>query len=379
MNDPKELRNIAMRLGLTAALVLCVSTATLVLAARETAVGFVDPLDSPATHVSSPATQPVTAVAAVQQRLIGVGMRGVIVVSDDHGVSWRQVASPVQSDLTAVMFATARDGWAVGHDGVILHSADGGNSWVKQFDGRMAAQQFARRYRAAIAAGDMSVQPALQEVERNSKAGPALPWLDVWFEDATHGYAVGSFGTFAMTSDGGKTWLPALEHIDNPSFLNLNAIRAIAGQLYIAGERGMVYRLDRVSGRFEQIATGYGGSYFGIAGTAGRVFAFGLRGNVYRSSDGGTSWTRVETGTDATLNAASVLADGSVVLAGTGTVLINRPGEAGFSRVPVGSPMLFAGIAPDGDDAIALCGPFGIWAQALPGRAAAQPVVPKKS
>ena len=42
---------------------------------------------------------------------------------------------PVSSDLFAVHFANASKGWAVGHDGVVLASSDGGQSWTKQLDG----------------------------------------------------------------------------------------------------------------------------------------------------------------------------------------------------------------------------------------------------
>ena len=32
------------------------------------------------------------------------------------------------------------------------------------------------------------------------------PFLDIWFRDAQHGYAVGAYGLFMETSDGGASW-----------------------------------------------------------------------------------------------------------------------------------------------------------------------------
>jgi hypothetical protein len=37
--------------------------------------------------------------------------------------------------LTAVTFVDDKSGWAVGHDTVILHTADAGETWTKQFGG----------------------------------------------------------------------------------------------------------------------------------------------------------------------------------------------------------------------------------------------------
>ncbi|WP_168791027.1 WD40/YVTN/BNR-like repeat-containing protein [Paraburkholderia aromaticivorans] len=336
------------------------------------ATRFIDPLDAPAETAVSPATRPMTAVASAGQRLVGVGQRGVIVVSDDHGHHWRQVASPVQSDLTAITFPTAAEGWAVGHDGVILHTSNGGTSWTKQLDGRVSNERFVAYYRAAVARGDANVaawQSYLKQEENNAKAGPSLPYLDVWFDDASHGYAVGSFGSFAVTSDGGKTWQPGLEHIDNPDFLNLNAIRGVGGEVYIAGERGTVFRLDRASGQFKRLQSGYTGSFFGIVGNEKRLFAFGLRGTVYQSTDQGGSWQKADTGTDSTLNGATVLGDGRIVICGSrAMLLVADPVSGVFQRVSADTPMLFAGIAADGADRVALGGSSGMSVEAIGAR-----------
>jgi photosystem II stability/assembly factor-like uncharacterized protein len=334
---------------------------------------FVDPLDAPAETVASPATQPMTALTHAGDRLVGVGQRGVIVVSDDHGHQWKQAASPVQSDLTAVYFASPEQGWAVGHDGVILHSSDGGSQWVRQLDGRQSNRSFVAYYQKAVAAGEAGMAPLQAQEERNAKAGPSLPYLDVWFENTQRGYAVGSFGTLAITEDGGKTWLPGLERIDDPDFLNLNAIRGIGGDVYIAGERGTVFRLDRASGKFMPLQSGYAGSFFGVAGNASRLFAFGLRGTVYESTDRGANWKKASTGTDSTLNGATVLSDGRVVICGSrALLLVADPATGVLRRVSADTPMLFAGVAPAGADRVALGGSSGMTVETIGALNAAQ-------
>ena len=69
------------------------------------------------------------AVTRAGPRLVAVGERGTVLLSDDHGVSWKQAAVPVQATLTCVRFVDEKTGWAAGHLGVVLRSADGGRSW----------------------------------------------------------------------------------------------------------------------------------------------------------------------------------------------------------------------------------------------------------
>ncbi len=61
----------------------------------------------------------------------GGGERGIVLLSDDAGVSWRQAKVPVSVSLTAVQFVDAEQGWAVGHLGVVLHTQDGGGNLAK--------------------------------------------------------------------------------------------------------------------------------------------------------------------------------------------------------------------------------------------------------
>jgi photosystem II stability/assembly factor-like uncharacterized protein len=279
---------------------------------------FKDPLDHPAIKVGRLAERPMHAVAKAGTRLVAVGPRGLIVVSADQGRTWSQVVSPVQSDLVAVHFPSPAKGWVVGHDGVVLHSTDGAATWVRQLDGRLAQAAFMRYYGQA---DTPQYQAAARAVARNYKAGAALPLLDVWFDDELTGFAVGAFGMLIGTTDGGKTWNPWLDRIDNPEQLNLNAIRGGDGGVYVAAERGGVFRLDRSTGRFVASPTGYEGSFFGVAVSKSVVLAFGLRGAAYRSTDKGSSWQRLEMPSAATISAGAALDDTG------GFVLANNAGD----------------------------------------------------
>lgn len=319
---------------------------------------FVDPLDAPALKYSSLEKQPFIGVTVAGERVIAVGSRGLIVYSDDGGVSWTQASVPVQSDLLAVNFPTSDSGWAVGHDGVILHSTDGGKTWVRQLDGRIAGEIFSAFYTAMGPDG----KAWLAEIFLNYKDGPTLPWLGVWFNNERVGYVTGSYGLIAATLDGGKTWEPWLHRIDNEAALNLNSIRGIDGDIYIAGERGHVFKLDRSRGYFTSFDTGYLGSFFGIVGIDGSLLAYGLRGTVFRSDDGGANWQRMRLPTGQTITAgiAGPGNSGGLLLDDTGQ-LIQIDLKASKARLLQESANLRAtGIAWAGTGEIVVTGIDGI-------------------
>src|SRR2546425_141526 len=89
------------------------------------AAGFQDPLDVPAQASPLASKSLLQGVARAGPRLVAVGQRGHILYSTDSGATWQQAKVPVSSDLTSVFFVNDLKGWAVGHDGVILNSADG--------------------------------------------------------------------------------------------------------------------------------------------------------------------------------------------------------------------------------------------------------------
>jgi photosystem II stability/assembly factor-like uncharacterized protein len=282
-------------------------------AASHGADGFVDPLNEPAVRTPLAEHSLVTGLAAAGGRLVAVGQRGQILYSDDRGGHWQQARVPVAVDLTAVTFANAHKGWAVGHDGVVLASTDGGVTWARQFDG--------------------------------VKAGtPARPLLDVWFEDGRRGMAVGAFGMAVCTADGGTTWADCAGTVDNPNGMHLNAIRAVGGEVYIAGEQGLLLKRG-AGGRFMPLASPYKGSFFGLAGDAGTLLAFGLRGNAYASHDGGRTWQRSATGVASTLAAGDALGDGTLVLASqAGQLLISHDRGATFAVRALARPQSAAAV-----------------------------------
>ncbi len=294
-------------------------------------------------------------VADASDRAIAVGERGNILVSESRR-DWRQVENvPTRSTLTAVAAVGAR-AWAVGHDGVILHSADGGLTWTRQ----------------RVAAYDPNVDDP-----RNG-----VPFLDVLFLDESNGIAVGAYSLMLRTADGGQTWTevdisggasaaaaaedaaadeataadPAgaegeegddwnfdaseLE-LDEETDPHLNAIaRTGDGSLFIVAERGAAFRSTDGGESWERLQLPYEGSMFGVLGYAGRhVLAYGMRGRVFESSDLGDNWTLVDSGVELSLLGGAGWGDGGAALVGANGVILTRAG---------GSQPLVSHTHPDG-------------------------------
>lgn len=331
--------------------------------ASEPAGGFRDPLDVASKPSAMSASAPLMAVAVAGQRSIAAGQRGHIVYSDDQGRHWKQAAVPVSVDLTALSFANARQGWAVGHDGVVLATQDGGATWSKQLDGRGLGQAMAAFYQQPPSGTTPQALQAIQaEARRMGTEGPQRPFLSVAFTSATHGYAVGAFGLIMRTEDGGQHWLPALEQVDNPGFLHFYSIRNHGGALLLAGEQGFVARLDSRSGRFERLPVPYKGTFFGTVQGKGFLMAYGLRGNAYRSVDDGLTWTRSQTGSLAGITAGASVDAGATVLLATqaGELLATHDQGATFQRLkPVGGDVPYFDIWPLPGRSLAIAGLTG--------------------
>lgn len=282
------------------------------------------PLDRPATPVRNAGRASMLGLARAGARIVAVGERGTILLSDDEGGSWRQAAAvPVSVSLTSVHFIGDKLGWAVGHQGVVLQTTDGGDRWERRLEGQHIA---ALQLNEAQAKGK---EGALIEAQRAVAEGADKPLFGVHFVDANRGLAVGAFGAAISTSDAGKTWTSIRTRLDNPKGAHLYALSRAGQDILLAGEQGMVLHSADGGHAFERLTTPYQGSWFCAAhdGTGAWVVA-GLRGNVQRSTDGGKTWNALTGSPPVGYTAAAVDDRGAVLLANHGgEVVAAVPGK----------------------------------------------------
>ncbi|KWR75048.1 WD40/YVTN/BNR-like repeat-containing protein [Cupriavidus sp. IDO] len=285
--------------------------------AAETAAAKHWPTMEPARHVSNAAAAPLLASARAGNRVVAVGDHGVILLSDD-GVKFRQAKMvPVRSLLTSVQFLDARRGYAAGHDGVVLGTQDGGETWIL-----------------------LRAEPGVEQ-----------PILSMHFDSLEHGIAVGLYGWAIETRDAGRTWSGLdVEAGENADRHLLHMFASSRGSLFIVGEGGTIYRSTDRGKSWEGTTTGDKGSlWYGLVLSDGTLLACGMRGHVYRSSDDGKTWQSVEAHTSQSLTGIAQLADGSVIVVGmAGTVLESRDHGKTFTFTERVEQEALTAVLPDG-------------------------------
>ncbi len=252
-------------------------------------------------------------IATTDDFSVVVGERGHVLIAKGEG-DFQQVQVPTQSTLTSVAIVNQHI-WAAGHDSVILHSADAGNSWnIQYFD------------------------PNLEK-----------PVLDIIFVDENQGFAIGAYGLYLRTINGGETWVierhaELLDPLDQEyledvrkeseeyyiqeldSILpHLNRISEHNGKLLMAGESGLLAQSDDGGKNWKRFETNYYGSFFdvkGVSSDSNGMLAVGLRGSAYYSEEG-LQWDRIQTCSTATLNSLLHLPNGDILAMGNNGTLLN--------------------------------------------------------
>lgn len=267
-----------------------------------------DSIDRAAVAVRSPERAVLLCAAFAGERIVVVGERGIVLLSDDGGRSWRQSAAPTSVTLTTVRFADATHGWAVGHGGVVLATEDGGKTWTRRLDGRRIAQIVLE---AARASGDAK---AIQDAERLQTDGPDKPLLDLLVIESRRLLAVGAYGIALSSEDGGKTWASWMQRLPNPRGLHIYTARLRGNKLLLAGEQGLVMMSNDAGQNFHRIETTYKGSFFTAELPGDQVIVLaGLRGTVLRSMDGGESWTPLVTPMPVSITGSALATDGQLL------------------------------------------------------------------
>ena len=283
----------------------------------------------PAARLPRAAQSIVLGVTQTESGFVAVGERGHVLLSTD-GHQWQQAEFvPVQATLTDVTAVGDRL-WAVGHDTTILYSRDGGQTWALQY-----------------------FDPELE-----------MPLLDVHFFDRQNGLAIGAYGIYLLTDDGGTHWVrhnladrvtseaidweeaaELLEDFGDEGFddfdlfddddewydaesnfdrgcyefmeCHLNALLDLGdGRLMIAAERGYGFRSVDGGDNWESFRFTYPGSMFGLIAVDKSIIAYGLRGHVQRSDDFGDSWEILDSPIESSLLGASLDGEGRVFIVG---------------------------------------------------------------
>lgn len=326
-----------------------------------------DRLERPSFLTARAQYAPLIDVQKAGDQLVMVGADGHILLRQADG-RVVQARVPVDLLLTAVHFVDAHQGWAVGHDGVVLHSTDGGATWTRQLDGRAInalmlkwAQGQVERLQAASTVDEQALENArfaLDDISAGADAGPSRPLLDVWFRNTREGWVVGAYGTVLQTTDGGDSWV-YIYGLDNPDRLHLNSVLGLTnGDLLIAGEGGRLFRQSAGHWQPAQMLTP-ASLYKLMQLRDGQVLAMGFGGALFTSHDEGRHWQAATVPGATNLYGAEQLSDDSVLLTGQAGLLHSKDLQH-FRVLQPRNKAIWLGAAALPDGTLALVGNRGL-------------------
>jgi photosystem II stability/assembly factor-like uncharacterized protein len=185
-------------------------TDTLGWSQRNSGAQFAYTKDGAKTWIEMALPSGVVSMRFGEQSWVAVGNSGGAYVSTDSGATWNATYTGTGSALNAVAFSDAKTVWAVGGEGTVIKSEDGGSKW------------------------------ALVKLPGGSGA-----LRDIKFANTKVGWIVGDSGLILVTQDGGKTWRQQASGTN----LALSSIQIVdINTAWIAGANGLV------------LATGNGGN-----------------------------------------------------------------------------------------------------------------------
>jgi photosystem II stability/assembly factor-like uncharacterized protein len=257
-------------------------------------------------------------------RIVTVGNAGHILLSDDQGATWRLAKSPTDELLTAVVFPTPSEGWAVGQDETILHTADGGQSWAQQ----------------------------------HIKADADQALFSVISLSPGHLFASGSYNLILETLNGADWTESKIPNLDDDYHLNCAINRG--DDIMVTGEAGHAF--IRYAGAWTPMKLPYDGSQFAcLLGPDGSFYSFGLRGTAFRALPGAKDWTKLDSGTQRSFFGATNLANGKMALVGSnGLVELLDPATGKMTTLPSPTGATLSGVIEAKDGKLIIVGDDGV-------------------
>jgi len=254
--------------------------------------------------------------------LLAGGELGHILISRDKGKSWQPVgmSHDRQALINQIVFdKDGQTGMAVGHEGWILGTRDGGLTWNE-----------------------------LHFQEKNGE-----PLMSVARLPSGNWIAVGSFGRAIQSSNEGKDWTTLEFQAAKVDDKHLNRIvGSTDGQHWlIVGERGLVLRSDNQGQDWTAVPEFYKGSFYNAMSLAnGGWLVYGMRGNAYYNH-GDANWTQSVIPAPVAFFAHAVLPDGRLLLIGQGSMLAtssNQGAEFSLNRLKGRTTLTDIQVLPDG-------------------------------
>jgi photosystem II stability/assembly factor-like uncharacterized protein len=194
------------------------------------------------------------------QTAIAVGVDGGIVRTTDGGAHWTEIKSPKNISFFDVSFSDKNTAWLVGEFSTVLTSTDGGQTWTIAYGGNT---------------GDYTVGP----------------YFSIILADAQNGVAAGLSGDIVVTADGGKTW----QKQKLPGDVGAYAVTMDLAKkkLWITGTGGKMFA-QGAGGQWQEVASATFHDLTDMAFAGDQGVAVGLGGTILLTENAGEQWQAVQ-------------------------------------------------------------------------------------
>lgn len=181
-----------------------------------------------------------------------IGENGTVLKTVDGGISWSLLIATTAQQLNAIHFINAQEGFVVGVNGFVAHTTNGGSSWTNQ----------------NLTGSDFNA---------------------ITFADALHGVIVGNGGAAYYTDDAGATWNAATT---GALTAHLNAVYLVGSTGYFVGNAATAYKTTDYGVNWQALTVGVTADnlndvYFQDLSTG---WAIGDNGTIVKTKDGGATW-----------------------------------------------------------------------------------------
>jgi photosystem II stability/assembly factor-like uncharacterized protein len=230
-----------------------------------------------------------------------VGENGIVMKSADGGDTWTRQKTGTEKNLFNVFPVDEQLVVAVGADGTILRTNDGGESWqvVKSpKDVSLFGVDFVDKS-TGFAVGEFSTILATKDggqswtLNYGGNTGDFTigPYFSVVFSDAEHGVASGLAGDLLVTADGGKTWQS--QKLPDPAGGYVVTEDESSKKLWVAGYGGRMFDQAQ-NGQWQSVDRTAFHDITDLAFAGNLGVAVGLNGTILLSNNAGEQWQAVQ-------------------------------------------------------------------------------------
>lgn len=174
------------------------------------------------------------------------GRNGYAAKTINGGLNWTPLTTGTGNHLNGIFFTDSNNGYAVGDQGgveTILHSVNGGSSWLTQGSGIVENMNAIwcsspGECWAAGNAGTIIYTSDSGNTWTPQASNVLEDLLDIQFLNVNEGWAAGTAGTLLHTTDGGVTWTPQTSNTTN----DIQSISMVSNQEgWFCGNNGDIY------------------------------------------------------------------------------------------------------------------------------------------